>query len=289
MQTDCGLFFLCDSCVFHRESFRAYIAEDAFFLQTFSMGYAAAIERCVPGQTAPSSLSDEVISSVSHNLQDLHSGVMEELTMHETYAASWGIDISHHKSPAPATSRYCDFLKQIISSPQETVASILAAMIPCLRLYAYIGQSLFHAFYQDRKRQNPYSEWIRTYACPEYQRLPFLAEGMLDLLCGEESLGKLYFCLLSDSSETVQDGSARNTISGIFCWKRLIFLRFVSILSFFFFFAFGFMNTFIITFNRSGLFCRHFLIGLCACLLILLYGSSRADRKKILMIIFHSS
>lgn len=179
-----------------RKSFQAYLAEDAFFLRVFSLGYATAIERCLPGKGLPSMFSDDAVASIRHRLRQLYEGVQEELRLHNSYAATWGIDMSQHSSPAPATCCYCDFLKDILSqrSPEQTVASILSAMIPCLRLYAYIGRYLLHILYNYSTESNPYAEWIDTYACADYQRLPFLAEQMLDELSLDEPFGKFFIC-----------------------------------------------------------------------------------------------
>jgi hypothetical protein len=49
---------------------------------------------------------------------------------------------------------------------QTTVAEILAAMIPCSRLYGYLGCSLAGATRHLAK--HAYSEWVETYSGAEY-------------------------------------------------------------------------------------------------------------------------
>ena len=46
------------------------------------------------------------------------------------------------EKPNPATSLYCNFLLDIASDPTSTISEIMAAMAPCMRLYAFLGRSL---------------------------------------------------------------------------------------------------------------------------------------------------
>lgn len=49
---------------------------------------------------------------------------------------------------------------------QTTVAEVLAAMIPCSRLYGYLGCTLAGATHHLAK--HAYSEWVETYSGAEY-------------------------------------------------------------------------------------------------------------------------
>ena len=48
-------------------------------------------------------------------------------------------------------------------------------MTPCMRLYAYIGQSL-----AESATTETYAEWINTYADPEFDSLATTVEHLLD-------------------------------------------------------------------------------------------------------------
>lgn len=141
------------------ERFAAYIAQDAFFLESFARAYALALARS-PDRRGVDAFAD------------LLGGVRDELRLHGSYAARLGIDLTA-VAPAPATLAYTDFLlaTAAIGGPGQTCA----AMTPCMRLYAYLGQSLAAAPSRDT-----YSEWITTYAAPEFDTLAATLERLLD-------------------------------------------------------------------------------------------------------------
>ena len=72
-----------------REIFASYVAQDAFFLESFARAYALALAR---SSDTPTLLA----------LADLLAGVREELGLHASYAARWGIDMAGVE-PASAT------------------------------------------------------------------------------------------------------------------------------------------------------------------------------------------
>lgn len=141
-------------------AFRRYVAQDAFFLRAFLRAYAVAAAKC-----------DE-LNHVAQ-FRDLMSGVLEELDLHARYAESLGIDLSQVE-PLRATRAYTDFLLRVAWS--HSVAEIVAAMTPCMRLYAWLGTELASQLHED----HPYRDWIQTYASAEFQDLAALLEGLLD-------------------------------------------------------------------------------------------------------------
>ncbi|PRW33704.1 family transcriptional regulator [Chlorella sorokiniana] len=167
------------SGVLPREAFQSYIAEDAFFLKSFAEGYSAAISRCGPGQ-----------EHVARGLGELLQGVQEELKLHDSYAAEWGVDLSQHQQPNPATRAYVDWVHAIAQDPKQGVAGILSAMVPCLRLYAFLACQLAKGYpFADHE----YTEWVRSYSSAEYLRLPAKAEALLDETGGTEDFGVFLF------------------------------------------------------------------------------------------------
>ncbi|WP_409332960.1 TenA family protein [Trujillonella humicola] len=145
-----------------RERFAGYVAQDAYFLQAFARGYAMAVVRS-PDRAGLDAFADLLV------------GVREELRLHDGYAARWGIDLATVE-PAPATSAYTDFLLATAATggPGETCA----AMTPCMRLYAHLGQSLAGA--GDPAEAGPYAEWVTTYADPAFEALAATLEELLD-------------------------------------------------------------------------------------------------------------
>lgn len=144
-----------------RASFEYYVAQDVFFLEAFARAYALALARS-PGR--------EELSSFSA----LISGVMEELELHASYAKKWGVGLAGVE-PEDATLAYTDFL--LGTAALENVGETCAAMAPCMRLYAFLGQSLAK---EGVPENNPYKEWIETYSDPGFESLAATLEELLD-------------------------------------------------------------------------------------------------------------
>ena len=52
-------------------------------------------------------------------LQSLVLGVHQELQLHSSYAAKWGVDVADEElQPSPATAAYCRFLMDVVEDPQ---------------------------------------------------------------------------------------------------------------------------------------------------------------------------
>lgn len=141
-----------------RDLFAGYIAQDAFFLESFARAYGLALAR--------SSDTDTLLT-----FADLLAGVREELGLHASYAASWGIDMTDVE-PAAATLAYTEFL--LATAATAEVGVVCAAMTPCMRLYAHIGVTL------DSKTAGPYAQWVQTYADPGFDEVASLLERLLD-------------------------------------------------------------------------------------------------------------
>lgn len=141
-----------------RERFASYVAQDAFFLEAFARAYARAVAH------SRDRASLEAFA-------DLLAGVREELRLHDSYAARWAIDLAAVE-PVAATLAYTDFL--LATASFGDVGLTCAAMTPCMRLYAYLGQAL------SRRSQETYGEWITTYAAPEFDALAATLERLLD-------------------------------------------------------------------------------------------------------------
>jgi thiaminase (transcriptional activator TenA) len=143
------------------ESFQSYVAQDAFFLESFARAYALALAR-----------SDD--QRGMRTFAELVSGVIDELALHESYAERWGVSLEGVK-PVEATLAYTDFL--LATASLGSVGETCAAMTPCMRLYAFLGRSLAGKGYDEG---NPYSGWIQTYADPEFEALAAKLEALLD-------------------------------------------------------------------------------------------------------------
>jgi thiaminase/transcriptional activator TenA len=141
-----------------RASFAGYVAQDAYFLEAFARGYALGVVH------SPDRMALETFA-------DLLAGVRDELRLHDTYAARWGIDLAAVE-PAPATLAYTDFL--LATAATGRLGVTCAAMAPCMRLYAYLGRSL------SGEEAQTYAEWVTTYADPGFEELAATLERLLD-------------------------------------------------------------------------------------------------------------
>jgi thiaminase/transcriptional activator TenA len=142
-------------------SFRHYVAQDAYFLWAFARGYASALA-LVPDRAG------------FQAFYELIGGVLEELNLHGRYASRWGADLSS-VMPCTETLAYTDFLQSAAQS--GNLGDICAAMTPCMRLYAFLGQTLKS---EGGPRSNTYEEWIETYASPDFEVLAARLENLLD-------------------------------------------------------------------------------------------------------------
>lgn len=142
-------------------SFQEYVGQDAFFLEAFARAYALALAHGPGGESL-------------REFAELISGVLEELELHEGYAAEWGVRLED-VSPNEATLAYTDFLRA--TAALGSVGETCAAMAPCMRLYASLGQELAR---EGSGEENPYAGWIETYADPEFEALAAKLEELLD-------------------------------------------------------------------------------------------------------------
>lgn len=141
-----------------RERFVGYVEQDAWFLTAFARAYAVALAKAPDVATL-------------RELKTLLDGVFDELELHAAYATSWGADLD--PEPAPATLAYTDFLQRVAWS--APIGHTLAAMTPCMRLYADLGRHLAPTADPD----GPYREWVDTYASDDFEQLAVTLERLL--------------------------------------------------------------------------------------------------------------
>jgi thiaminase/transcriptional activator TenA len=143
-----------------RAKFAYYVGQDAFFLEAFARAYSIAAAKA----------TDWEGFNIFHSLG---GGVLEELKLHEGYAAKWGVDLRQIE-PGAATRRYTDFL--LATAWGSDVGAIAVAMAPCMRLYVFLGQQLA----DDGIPEHQYADWIRTYSNPEFEELAQNLERLTD-------------------------------------------------------------------------------------------------------------
>lgn len=143
-----------------KSQFAYYVGQDAFFLEAFARAYSIAAAK------AP----DWEGFGVFHTLA---GGVLEELQLHQHYAQQWGVDLQQ-VNPGAATRRYTDFL--LATAWGGDAGLTTAAMVPCMRLYAFLGQQLA----PQQASEHAYSNWVKTYSHPDFEQLAHQLEQLSD-------------------------------------------------------------------------------------------------------------
>ena len=155
-----------------RATFAYYVGQDAVFLDAFCRAYALALAKS-PDQ-------DGLIA-----FRELLDAATDELRLHHGYAARW--DVNLPQAADPATSAYTNFLLAVAAL--EPVGHIAAAMTPCMRLYAYLGQQLA----AQTKPESPYREWVMIYSSTQFEAQARSLEMLLDRYGGDhDRLAILY-------------------------------------------------------------------------------------------------
>ncbi len=155
-----------------RASFAYYVGQDAAFLDAFCRAYALALAK---------SPDEEGLIA----FRELLDAAADELRLHRDYAARWEVDL--HPVPDPTTLAYTNFLLAVAAL--EPVGHIAAAMTPCMRLYAYLGEQLAAHTAPD----SAYREWVMTYSSPQFEALARRLELLLDRYGGDKDrLAVLY-------------------------------------------------------------------------------------------------
>ena len=155
-----------------KTKFQEYLAQDYFFLESFARAYGLAVSKSRNKQTIKT-------------LSVLLSGVSEELILHETYAKEWDIDLTTNLIE-PATKKYTDFLEDV--SINLSLIEIMSAMTPCMRLYSWLGKNLLNMI-----SDNPYKEWILTYADESFDNLAKSLENLIDEYDESYDIGQVNF------------------------------------------------------------------------------------------------
>ena len=151
-----------------KERFSYYVGQDVFFLKAFARAYSIAAAKAPDWEGFC-------------NLHTLAGGVLEELKLHNKYAARWNVDIIH-VDPGPATRRYTDFL--LSTAWANDTGITVVAMSPCMRLYAYLGQELAKL----NPLEHQYIDWILTYSSQNIVMLVQQLEQLADRYVSDTGL-----------------------------------------------------------------------------------------------------
>jgi thiaminase/2-hydroxy-3-keto-5-methylthiopentenyl-1-phosphate phosphatase len=155
-----------------KHAFKAYIAQDAFYLDSFKQAFASAATICRKD-------SDGFGVNYFEKLEVL---VEDELKMHAKFAFDLNIDLTTI-TPFPQTLLYTDFLGE--AAKTNYVSHICAAMTPCMTLYAWLGRRAKIANLANVA--NPYAKWIDEYSSVEFSANSERLEMLLDHYAAQEN------------------------------------------------------------------------------------------------------
>ena len=140
-------------------AFKSYVAQDAYFLDAFARAYAF----CLAHGTTREDL---------FGFAELIAGVLEELKLHKSYTEKLQVSLDG-VTPLPATQAYVEFL--LNAARQGQLGETIAGMTPCMRLYAFLGQTL-----AKQEVAAAYVDWVKTYSDPGFEALAVRLESLLD-------------------------------------------------------------------------------------------------------------
>ncbi|MQA07961.1 MAG: thiaminase II [Pseudonocardiaceae bacterium] len=136
-----------------RERFQFYMAQDARYLVGFGRALAVAAAR------AP---EPDELAFFSGAAQE---AVVVERQLHESYFERFGLSSAEVDAieTSPTCLAYTSYL--LARAQSASYAELLAALLPCFWVYHYVGTDILH---RQTSGDNPYQEWIDTYADDEF-------------------------------------------------------------------------------------------------------------------------
>jgi thiaminase (transcriptional activator TenA) len=153
--------------------FRAWLAQDYLFLLDYVRLFGLAAARAPDAATLG-------------RLVDLaHSTFHEELSLHRSYAARFGLTEAELEGTAKSRTcaAYTDFLLRTATLGE--FAEIVAALLPCMWGYSELGRAMAARGLPNEPR---YRQWVETYADPGFAELADWCADLLDQ--ATEGLGR---------------------------------------------------------------------------------------------------
>lgn len=133
----------------HIDKFRFYIQQDACYLEHFARSLALIAART------------QQVDDVLQFIRFAENGIVVENALHASYFVEFGID--GMAEAEPACHHYIHFLKS--TAALDAVETAIAAVLPCFWIYKRVGDHIYTNMSVDN---NPYVNWINTYAGEEF-------------------------------------------------------------------------------------------------------------------------
>ncbi|MFD2035323.1 thiaminase II [Belliella marina] len=152
-----------------KERFKFYMAQDAYYLGEFG----------------------KALSTISGRLRDLDQvlafsqfasgAIVVERALHEGYFKTLGIP--DQINPSPTCLLYTNYL--LSKSAYSNVEVAVAAVLPCFWIYKKVGDHIYSQ--QETVKDNPYKNWIDTYAGEDFAKSVQHALEIADQLASQSS------------------------------------------------------------------------------------------------------
>lgn len=135
------------------KKFRFYMVQDAHYLIAFSKSLSIL--------SSKAQVSEEIIQFA----EAAKVAIVVERSLHETYFQHFGLtqnDVENTEM-SPICDHYVNFLLATTTNNSYEVG--LAAVLPCFWIYAEVGKYIYHQSIEE----NPYQDWIDSYASVEFE------------------------------------------------------------------------------------------------------------------------
>lgn len=150
------------------EKFKYYILQDTLYLQHYA--------RVLSMIAAKVGDVEDLLTFVNFAAETVYV----ENMMHSQYADKF--QITELPPIAPTCHHYTSFLKSTVAF--ESVEVAMAAVLPCFWIYKEVGDYILS---QPQVENNPYQDWIDTYAAPEFAISVEKAIAICDKVAAEAS------------------------------------------------------------------------------------------------------
>lgn len=152
-----------------KEKFEFYIQQDAIYLAEFGKvmcGLAGKFQN----------------TDYTHAFLGFASDTVEvEKTLHESFRKQF--NVSKQSEPTPTCLLYISYMHSCLHT--KPLSEALAAILPCFWIYMKVGDYIVA---HQTKGQNPYQNWIDTYAGDDFAKAVNIAIAICDALADESTL-----------------------------------------------------------------------------------------------------
>ncbi|MFH5882884.1 thiaminase II [Halalkalibaculum sp. DA3122] len=151
--------------------FLFYLKQDTLYLADFSRALSLAGVRC------------DSTTQMYDFFKFASEAVVVERQLHQNFYEQYGTEMNPKKSPSCFS--YTNFLLSTAATKDNVVN--IAALLPCFWIYREVGLEI----YENAAEENPYQDWIDTYAGEEFNKSVDRAIEITDEVAERESKERL--------------------------------------------------------------------------------------------------